>query len=163
MKPIPPELIQALDYEPSTGVLKWKRNGKQAGTVLADGYVAVRFKGQAYKAHRIAWAIHTGDDPGDFTVEHKDRNKSNNSIENLMLLVGEHQNFNQGSLGYHWVPQINSFRITFGGNYVGVSQCPLLARIRYYDQLTEFLPNMSVPFLPACPIKGNPQVKIDIR
>ena len=93
MKPIPPELIQALDYEPSTGVLKWKRNGKQAGTVLADGYVAVRFKGQAYKAHRIAWAIHT-----------KDRNKSNNSIENLMLLVGEHQNFNQGSLGYQFLP-----------------------------------------------------------
>lgn len=60
--------------------------GKKAGKVGGKGYVHIgmRINGDAVcmSAHRVVWAIHYGRWPEE-TIDHIDRNRTNNRIENL--------------------------------------------------------------------------------
>lgn len=99
---MPEQLRQLLDYDPNTGVLVWKYRsrewfksdrshsvwnrrfaGKQAFTAKdAYGYHIGSVDSYATKAHRVAWALHTGEWPaGD--LDHIDHDKANNRIANL--------------------------------------------------------------------------------
>ncbi|MBJ2270846.1 HNH endonuclease [Pseudomonas sp. MF6772] len=49
------------------------------------GYWNFTYKGKALAAHRIVWELHNGPIPAGWLVDHKDRNKLNNRIENLRL------------------------------------------------------------------------------
>lgn len=91
---IPSKLAsEALDYDPASGLLRWKVSsgrmsaGMVAGCVKKDrGYVAVRVNGAIYYAHRLAWAIKTGEDlSGSIEIDHRDGDPSNNSWSNLRL------------------------------------------------------------------------------
>lgn len=55
-----------------------------AGCKTEQGYVVIRFNGKAYKAHRIAWYLKTGEIPK-YEIDHKDQVKCNNSWDNLRL------------------------------------------------------------------------------
>jgi hypothetical protein len=81
---LPPlnELQSRLDYNPTTGSLRWKKNNKEAGYYDQRGYRCVIFNRRNYKTHRIVWKMYYGEDPGPM-LDHIDRNKSNNAINNL--------------------------------------------------------------------------------
>lgn len=94
-KPLPPleTLREALDYNPKTGLLTWKINrlngilgGAPAGCDDGHGYVQVRLWGRRLKAHRLAWALHHGTDPGLLQIDHVNRNRSDNRVSNLRLV-----------------------------------------------------------------------------
>ena len=82
------------------GVLLWKKDrgnqikaGMPAGK--ADhGYVSVHLKGRQYPAHRLIWAMH-GNVPA-VTIDHINRNRSDNRIENLRAATKNQQLFNVG-------------------------------------------------------------------
>lgn len=85
----PEQLREMFDYNPETGLLFWKkRNSKRihigdiAGCKSSEGRVLVGVKGRLYKAHRIAWAIMTGEWPTD-QIDHINQNPSDNRWENL--------------------------------------------------------------------------------
>lgn len=86
------ELKKMLRYEPDTGLLYWTDaahksvKGKVAGTPNR-GYVLVMFKGQFFKAHRLAWLLTHGDWPKQ-SIDHIDGDKSNNRINNLRDVDG---------------------------------------------------------------------------
>lgn len=69
------------------GELFWKKRitrkpvGTKAGFTEKDGYVRVRFMGRKIYAHRLIWIFHYGNCPD--LLDHIDRNKSNNRVENL--------------------------------------------------------------------------------
>lgn len=75
-------------YDPETGVItnKVQRSnllkGSIAGSERPDGYRAITLNRVKYLAHRIAWKLHTGEEP-DVFLDHKDRNPSNNAFLNL--------------------------------------------------------------------------------
>lgn len=79
-------LRAAFDYHPD-GFLLWKvapqgrRVGDRAGTLLSTGYTQIKWNYRKYQAHRLIWAWHFGNLPE--YLDHIDRNKSNNRIENL--------------------------------------------------------------------------------
>jgi Demerecviridae HNH endonuclease len=85
-------LKEILDYNPDTGVFKWRcRNNKKsrfkegdvAGSLNRKGYRRVTVDGREYKEHRLAWFYMTGTWPK--MVDHKNRVRSDNRWDNLRL------------------------------------------------------------------------------
>ena len=76
------------DYH-EDGYLVWKvdkskriKKGSIAGTANSNGYRLVRIDGILYRVHRIIWLWHYGYLPEN-DIDHKDRVRNNNKIENL--------------------------------------------------------------------------------
>ncbi|HTV32739.1 MAG TPA: HNH endonuclease, partial [Methylocella sp.] len=82
-------LKAVLDYEPETGLFRWKRSktntkcGQIAGSKSGCGYIYIEIDGIAYLAHRLAWLYMTGEWPSE--LDHIDLDKTNNTISNLRV------------------------------------------------------------------------------
>ena len=72
--------MDKLSYNPATGIIS--RNGKPAGNISKYGYLRIGVGKKSYQAHRLAWYLHHGFWPKEF-LDHIDRNKLNNRIDNL--------------------------------------------------------------------------------
>lgn len=84
--PHPDVLRKFLRYEEETGKLFWRNkfNNREAFTCTnTEGYKCGRFLGERYKAHRVAWAIFYGRDPGIKFIDHVNGDRSDNRIQNL--------------------------------------------------------------------------------
>jgi hypothetical protein len=95
MKPLPSlELLEEFfTYCKETGNLIRKKTissravkGQVVGSINRDGYLRVKFQRQEYMVHRIIWKLVTRQDiPEGVILDHIDRNRQNNKIENLRL------------------------------------------------------------------------------
>ena len=91
-KPLPSlkRVQELLEYDPLTGDFTWKvsRGPKPAGSPAGQrwvDYVRIRIDGLSYQAHRLAWLLLTGTDPGNMVIDHIDCDKQNNRADNLRL------------------------------------------------------------------------------
>lgn len=84
-------LQEVLDYEPDTGVFRWKiavgrwgriKPGTVTGSPDANGHLRIQVDGRLYYAHRLAWLYMTGHWP-DGDIDHRDGMPSNNRWANL--------------------------------------------------------------------------------
>jgi len=82
------ELLELLDFNPTTGLLFWKKKiarkivvGQQAGCLGSDGYIRIRIDGVLYLGHRLAWLYNYGYLPE--IVDHWNMCRSDNRIINL--------------------------------------------------------------------------------
>lgn len=83
------ELIRILNYDGATGVFHWRiatarkiKIGQVAGTPHSAGYVTITLYNQTYYAHSLAWFYVYKLWPT-MLPDHINRNKSDNSINNL--------------------------------------------------------------------------------
>ena len=84
-------LRELMSYDAGTGALKWlaRRSnhidaGTIAGSVNRQGYIQITIAGGTYRAHRVAWAIVTGEWPSS-EVDHINGVKSDNRWTNLRV------------------------------------------------------------------------------
>lgn len=85
------------------------RAGDVAGTLNKDGYIQVSVDKQIYRAHRLIFLMHHGYMPK--LVDHKDRDRRNNRIENLRAASSVQNGYNK------------SMQVTNRSGYKGVSYC----------------------------------------
>jgi hypothetical protein len=101
IKPLPPrELVhQLLDYDPVTGVFRWRKRAKTgttadgwnakfageiAGRIDTNGYISISILNTRYRAHRLAWLYVYGE-PVPNLIDHEDTNRQHNWIRNLRV------------------------------------------------------------------------------
>lgn len=87
------QLKQLLKYIPETGDLYWVDTGKVAGSDASNGYRQIKIMQKVYCFHRVAWAIHYGEWP-EKELDHINRNKKDNTIQNLRLCNRKENNWN---------------------------------------------------------------------
>jgi len=89
-----------LYYNHTVGQFYWrhaKGNTKpwqKAGAMDAYGYISIKFMNKFYKAHRLAWLYVHGEMPKG-EIDHVNRIKNDNSIENLRVATRKENNENK--------------------------------------------------------------------
>ena len=118
------EMDRLFSYESETGDILNKVDRGVAGAMalagtiatskIGNGYLVVRFTRNGrqveYKAHRVAWLLHTGEDPGDMQIDHIDGQRDRNNFSNLRLVDNQGNMMNQrkyknntsGVMGISW-------------------------------------------------------------
>ena len=131
-KPLPSQKeLQALfEYSPTTGLFIYKikpsqniKIGSIAGSINKNGYRLIQVNKESYRASRLVWMYVHGEDPGNLTVDHIDRNKANDAIDNLRLATKQQQLFNRsgwnstGIRGVRYNQKTDTYSavISFGG------------------------------------------------
>jgi hypothetical protein len=106
VRKLPPQslLHECLDYDPQTGIFRWKkaartgknRVGEIAGSVRKSGYRCIGIPGHGqFQAHRLAWIYVYGPTIGGAEIDHRDTDPRNNAIENLRLATSSEQKQNK--------------------------------------------------------------------
>lgn len=137
-------------YDPNSGVFTWinptannVKAGSIAGSTNSHGYSHIKYDGNNYKAHRLAWYITHGRWPIG-QIDHIDGNRLNNSIANLRDVSiifnaqnqrSPHKRNTSGFIGVSWHKQNSKWqaRIRFDGKikYLGLFQTPKAAYDAY--------------------------------
>ena len=95
-------LKELLRYEPDTGHFYWrKRRGKghpdrPAGTFTDDGRINIKADKKLYRAHRLVWLyVHGEFPPPNMSIDHINRDASDNRLANLRLATPREQQGNR--------------------------------------------------------------------
>jgi hypothetical protein len=138
-KPLPPVnfLRELFEYNPDTGVITYRRPvghtkpGTRAGTNNhPTGYRFINIRHgntkNLYSSARIAWALFYGEDPGNFTIDHINRDRQDDRISNLRLATRSENCTNRvmpnNSTGEKYITKSkNQFMVRgFRRQYIGV-------------------------------------------
>ena len=94
---------ELLDYNPETGLFTWKVDrgsrrlkGCPAGTTDSKGYIQIKLDDRLYLAHRLAWLVTYGVWV-ESDIDHADRDRSNNRVNNLRLCSVSENQQNRGA------------------------------------------------------------------
>lgn len=148
------ELKRVLDYNPETGLFKWKINHgrrgllwKPAGYLNSYGRPCIMIYSKEYRAAKLAWAIYYGEWPTSI-IDHKDRNTTNTRIINLRQASAVQNSINSklyvtNTSGYRGVCKTKqgtykaNIRINGKLKHLGVFQTALEASIVYEAKAKE--------------------------
>lgn len=94
-------------YSYKEGKLFWKMKpnrrvniGSEVGGLKPNGYIETKLNGKSYGVHRLIWIWHYGHIANKADIDHINRDKSDNRIENLRSVSHQHNLFNTVSKGY---------------------------------------------------------------
>lgn len=92
-----------------------------AGSFDSDGYLTTQLNGKHHRVHRLMYQIYHNVDELDGTIliDHKDRNKANNSKDNLQLVncfenshnLSKHPKNKSGYIGVSWRKSTSKWRV----------------------------------------------------
>ena len=85
--------------------LSRKKVGDRAGWLDPSGYRYISLKGKRYIEHRVIYLLHNPDwdiNDGTQQIDHINRVRDDNRIENLRLVTNQENAFNRNARGYTW-------------------------------------------------------------
>jgi hypothetical protein len=95
------QLQEILEYDSATGIFLWQKNGykkrisRVAGCAIPTGYIVIGINKKTWMAHRLAWIYVNGDIPSSKFIDHINRDRSDNRIDNLRLVDPSENSQNQ--------------------------------------------------------------------
>lgn len=135
------ELRELFDYK--DGNLIWKisrgnraRVGSIAGSYdNSTKYRQVRLNKKKFYIHRLIWIYHYGEIENIYQVDHKDRNRLNNNINNLRLLTEKQNKTNVMGEGVYKVEKKYMSLIGIDGKskYLGIFEDKNDAKNKYNE------------------------------
>lgn len=129
-KEINQEIAKKLFTYNEEGFLVWNklgrthsREGKKVGSLQKSGYYRATVNGQNVNVHRLIYVYHHGDIPSDIQIDHIDRDKSNNKIENLRAVSASENQWNSDiskvkGYSYSKRDKLYQARIKVGGKLI---------------------------------------------
>lgn len=137
----PSLLAEIVDYDPETGILLWKVRPREHfasdrafgrwRTMMAgqpafaqpdpSGYLAGQLAKQTYRAHRVAWALSSGEWPQG-QIDHINGIKTDNRASNLRVVSNQENTRNakkprtntSGYVGVYWFAPRKRWRAAIG-------------------------------------------------
>ena len=112
------------------------------GTIANHGYISIKINKKRYLYHRVIYKIYNqdwdmDDEPRKNQIDHIDRNKLNNNINNLRVVSIQQNQWNNNCKGYCWDKNANKWmaRIGIDGEikYLGYFKKEEDARNSYLD------------------------------
>ena len=70
----------------------WKETGKADN---GDGYLRVMISGEKHYVHRIIWEVFNGPIPDGLEIDHINRDRTDNRLDNLRLVTSAQNNHNR--------------------------------------------------------------------
>ena len=107
-------------YTYDNGILKHRRTRGGAfkehpvGWSTPNGYIKTELNGRKLFVHRIIWVMFNGDISSKLVIDHINRNKKDNRIENLALVTNSENCQNSGAKGYTYVKNTGKYVATIG-------------------------------------------------
>lgn len=124
-----------LDYDPTTGVFRWKTPALRSNMKIGDvagrddpcGYRSIKICGVHFKSHRLAWLLMTGEQPP-VHIDHVNGNRADNRWSNLRRAT---QSENGGNSKVHSAK--NSFKgvSRVGGSRTWVARITCQGKAKY--------------------------------
>jgi hypothetical protein len=137
---------EALDlFEYKDGILYNKTTrsnrslkGAVAGGLNSQGYICVRINKMLVRAHRVIWVMHNGGISKGMMIDHIDRDRTNNKIENLRLVDASENMFNRSRVnGCAHQKKVNKFTAEIWSrnkrHYLGLFETEELAKQAYLN------------------------------
>lgn len=112
------KLLEIFTY--SQGKLFWivesnycSFQGKEAGYVSPCGYCYITVNNVRYKRSRLVWAFHNGWPASNLLVDHINRDKSDDNINNLRLVSVAENRWNSNNIkGYTYEKDRQKYKVT---------------------------------------------------
>jgi hypothetical protein len=126
-----------------TTVNKRYLKGSEVGHKNTNGYIIVWDGAVRHRAHRLIWEMFFGEIPDGLEIDHINRNRSDNRIENLRLVNRSENNLNTGirvdnTSGYKGVSfdkKRSKYLVQANSKFVCYSDCPKEGYQRYLEAI----------------------------
>ena len=109
---------KVLKYDPTTGIIRWKRANKIAGAVKHGTYLVIGLGRKTYQAHRVAWLLYYRKWPK-YQIDHINGIFTDNRISNLrdvrqesnqQNIIDKRSDNSSGYRGVDWSKQKQKWR-----------------------------------------------------
>lgn len=119
-------ILKKFEYNPETGEITRKRNNRVVTSTDQDGYIVVsdmeHGSNDRMRGARLVWVMHNGDIPDGYVVDHRNRVRTDNRLENLRLATQKDNAANASRHDDYYSSQYKGVQLDKWGRWLATIQ-----------------------------------------